>query len=286
MRDRVFDLKIPQDSVSLAVFSSPHSGSAYPREFLKTSRLSRLDLRSSEDAFVDELFGAVPALGAPLLSARFPRAYVDVNRAASEIDPAMVTGVKSTGTNPRLAAGLGVIPRVVSDNRAIIDGKISLEEARARLESCYYPYHRMLRKLITERKTFLGGAILFDCHSMPHEALSSVPRVMGRSPEIVLGNRFGAASSGWIMDEACEAFRSEGFVVAKNAPFAGGYITRQYGNPREYTHAIQIEIDRSLYMDEARITPNADFEAIRQRLTEVARKLVQLGQRAMRYAAE
>ena len=202
MENSVYALRMPQERRSCAVFSSPHSGSEYPAAFLEASRLSRLQIRSSEDAFVDELFAAAPAAGAPLLAARVPRACIDLNRAPDDLDPALIAGASRRYLNPRIAAGLGVIPRVVGEGRAIMQGKLTLAEAERRIAQNWHPYHQQLRALLSEARAMFGTAILIDCHSMPHDALNAAPSVWGRRPDVILGDRFGAACQRWLIDAA------------------------------------------------------------------------------------
>ena len=171
------------------IFSSPHSGRVYPAEFLAGSVLDAHTIRSSEDAFVDDLFRPATDFGAPLLVARAPRAFIDLNRAADELDASVVEGVPRSPHNPRVASGLGVIPRVVSGGRAIYRGKISLAEAEARIRSHWQPYHAALRQLTTDSHTQFGQSVLIDCHSMPHEAIESHSRPGLARPEVVLGAR-------------------------------------------------------------------------------------------------
>ncbi len=268
-----FILEEPSAPFGRAVFSSPHSGRDYPLGFMREARLGPLALRASEDAFVDRLFACAPAFGAPLLAATAPRAFVDLNRAPEELDPAVVEGVRATGLNPRIAAGLGVIPRVVAEGAPIYWGKISRTEASHRLASRHAPYHQALAALMQRARERHGVAVLYDCHSMPSDALRAAPRVRGRRPEIVLGDRFGAAASEWATMQAQAAFEAAGFVVARNTPFAGGYITQRYGRPGQGWHAVQIEIDRALYMDEARIEPNAGYDALIAALRPVIAQL-------------
>lgn len=286
MSDTVYRLHLPEVPTSCAVFNSPHSGRDYPESLRASSRLTGLQLRSSEDAFVDDLFGSAPEFGAPLLAACVPRACVDLNRAADELDPALIVGASRRTTSPRIAAGLGVIPRVVAEGRVIIEGKLSFAEAEQRLATYYRPYHARLGRLLAEQRARFGQAILLDCHSMPHDAVASAPLIWGRQPDVVLGDRFGAACDRWLIDAACEAFRDAGFTVARNAPFAGGYITQRYGRPRERIHALQIEIDRSLYMNEARIEPNADYATVKGMIRKVVAVLAELGTRPLSLAAE
>jgi N-formylglutamate amidohydrolase len=280
------DVSLPLRWTSAAVFSSPHSGSEYPQALLDRSHLSMAALRSSEDAYVDELYSAAPGCGAPLLAARLPRAWVDLNRAANEYDPALIAGAPKSSRSPRINAGLGVIPRVVSEARTIFHGKLSMDEARARVEAAYQPYHDMLGAIISETRERFGYVVLFDCHSMPHDALAGSPTIGGKRPEVVLGDRFGASCDRWIMDAALDLFSSAGFRVARNAPFAGGYITQSYGKPSRNVHALQIEIDRSLYMNEATIERLPHFATVQRQVSAIVRELTQFGAAATPIAAE
>ena len=281
-----YTLALPPRRSSCAVFSSPHSGRDYPPALVRASRLSLQQLRSSEDAFVDELFAAAPEAGAPLLAARAPRAWVDLNRAAEDLDPALIAGAGRGAQNPRIAAGLGVIPRVVGEGRAIIDGKLSLVEAERRIAAVWRPFHARLAALVEESRAAFGMAVLFDCHSMPHDALSATPSVRGRRPNVILGNRFGAACDRWVTELAADLFGDAGFLVARNTPFAGGYITQSYGRPRRGVHALQIEIDRRLYMDEASVERGRDFAEVAERLAGVTRALAAIEPRGLAVAAE
>ncbi|EEE38377.1 N-formylglutamate amidohydrolase family protein [Rhodobacteraceae bacterium KLH11] len=243
-------------------------------------------IRSSEDAYVDQLFDSVSDFGAPLLAAAMPRAYLDLNRSADELDPALIQGARRHGHNPRVASGLGVIPRVVANGRAIYSGKLTMDEARLRIDTYWRPYHARLKSLLAESHEMFGQAILIDCHSMPHEAVSMSGGRGGVRPEIVLGDRFGAAASGVIVDQIEAAFAEAGLNVARNAPFAGAYVAQTYGRPNRHQHAIQIEIDRSLYMDEDAIQPNGNFQAFRNLLREVTAKIAGIGSDPVSLAAE
>jgi N-formylglutamate amidohydrolase len=280
MENAVFALELPGERRSAAVFSSPHSGADYPPAFLEASLLGPLQIRSSEDAFVDELFAAAPLAGAPLLAARVPRACIDLNRAPDDLDPALIRGASRRFVTARIAAGLGVIPRGVGEGRPILEGKLSRAEAEARIARCWHPYHAQLRLLLDGARARFGTAILFDCHSMPHEALSAAPNIWGRRPEVILGDRFGGSCDRWLVDAATALFAGAGFVVARNAPFAGGYITQTYGQPRAGVQALQIEIDRSLYMDEARIERLPQFAEVAARVGGVVAGLAELGPRS------
>ncbi|MCP1169051.1 N-formylglutamate amidohydrolase [Limimaricola litoreus] len=280
MRMAAFDLTRPAAHTSCVVFASPHSGRHYPPSLLARSGLDARQIRSSEDAFVDRLFDRAPAHGAPLLAARAPRAWVDLNRASDELDPALIEGVARRMHNPRVASGLGVIPRVVAGGRAIYDGKIGLDEARQRIETYWSPYHAALQALLGESLSRFGESVLVDCHSMPHEAIELAGGPGRKRPHVVLGDRFGAAASPRIMAGIEAAFTSAGLRVARNTPFAGAYVTQAYGRPSRRQHAVQVEIDRSLYMDEARIAPHAGFEAFRVQLDEVIARIAAIGRPA------
>lgn len=284
--DATYDLTLPSGESGAVVFSSPHSGAAYPDSLKDRTHLPLRVLRSSEDAFVDALFACAPDFGAPLLAARLPRAWIDLNRAADEIDPALVAGAPRGARSPRINAGLGVIPRVVAESRAIYSGKISMREAKARIATGHAPYHQKLTELLETARARHGQAILFDCHSMPNDALAGSPMVNGARPEIVLGDRFGSACDRWLMEAAMDMFGAAGFRVTRNAPFAGGYITQHYGRPARGIHALQIEIDRSLYMDEAQIAKNSRFPYMERQLRDIIRQLCDLGRDALSIAAE
>ena len=280
MSDTAYELFMPSHRSTGAVFASPHSGREYGRGFQRRSILDEMTIRSSEDAFVDLLFSDAPAQGAPLLAARAPRAFVDLNRSAEELDPALVRGVKRGGPNPRVSAGLGVIPRVVAGGREIYRGKIGLAEAEARLQDHWFPFHARLQALLDESRALFGTALLVDCHSMPHEAVESLCKARHEKPEIVVGDRFGAAAGGEIVERIETAFRAAGFTVARNMPFAGAFTAQNYGRPSRGQHVVQIEIDRSLYMDEERLRPNRRFDEVRRALAGIISEIAEIGRPA------
>ncbi len=286
MQNAAYDLEMPAKRTSCVVFSSPHSGRDYPLEMLQRSVLNRHVIRSSEDAYVDRLFDTAPGLGIPMLKAKMPRAYLDLNRSPDELDPALIDGIRRRGHNPRVSSGLGVIPRVVANGRAIYHGKLTIDEARHRIDTYWHPYHTRLKSLLAESYTMFGQAILIDCHSMPHEAVAAAGTTRSGRPEIVLGDRFGASASGEVVDQIESAFAAAGLSVARNAPFAGAYVTQTYGRPGRRQHAIQIEIDRSLYMDEQKILPGTNFELFRQTLRKVIADIARIGPEAVPLAAE
>jgi N-formylglutamate amidohydrolase len=257
-----FETIRPRRLVAPLVFNSPHSGRSYPERFLAMTRLDHLSIRQSEDAWVDELFSRAPHLGAPMLRAHFPRAYLDVNREPWELDPAMFVEPLSdrfNTTSPRVAAGLGTLARVVAENKPIYKERLTLDDARMRIEGIYHPYHAALQKLLGEAIGAFGVALLIDCHSMPR-----ITRTNDKvSPDIVLGDRYGTTCAPALIELAETIFTSAGLRVARNRPYAGGFATRTYGRPQHGVHALQIEISRHLYMNEVTLAKNETFEAIR-----------------------
>lgn len=281
-----FSLTLPEHRDTAVVFASPHSGRDYPWEFIRDSQLDEKTIRSSEDAFVDQLYDTAPDLGAPLLSAVVPRAYVDLNRSADELDPALIYGVRQTGHNPRISSGLGVIPRVVGNGREIRLGKIGMFEAKQRLDTFYHPYHEKLCELMTQAREEFSFALLIDCHSMPRDAVETTSYAYAKKPDIVLGDRFGAACAPELIEAVEAAFTDAGLQVSRNLPFAGAYVVKNYGNPQKGHHAIQVEIDRSLYMDEAKLAPSADFNNFKNVLRGVVARLTEVGRNKLQLAAQ
>lgn len=270
-----FETIRPRRILAPVIFNSAHSGRDYPRRFLEMTRLDPLSIRHSEDAFVDELFARAPHMGAPMLRALFPRAYLDVNREPYELDPAMFSEPLAENFNtasPRVAAGLGTIARIVAENKPIYRGELALEDARMRIEGIYRPYHEALQRLLTECVSGFGAALLVDCHSMPH---------LGRSgdrmpPDIVIGDRYGTTCAPVIVDLAEAVFAGAGLRVARNRPYAGGHTTRTYGQPQHGVHALQIEISRHLYMNEATVTRHQNFAAVQQIINHVIKAFLSL----------
>ena len=260
-----YRITLPAQQTASLVFASPHSGRDYPPNFLEAARLDALSLRRSEDCFVDELFAGATLAGAPLLAATFARAYCDPNREAWELDPAMFNDALPAWVNTtsaRVGAGLGTLARVVASGEAIYRGKLAFEEARYRVHAYWEPYHTALQALLEATRNRFGAVLLIDCHSMPAQSCG------GRaSPDFVLGDAHGMACSPRIT-RAAEALLTEmGYKVRRNDPYAGGYVTRHYGRPREHVHALQIEVARSLYMDEARLQRASGFPALQRELT-------------------
>jgi N-formylglutamate amidohydrolase len=268
--DPPFEILDPPDWRGPLVFNSPHSGSVYPRAFLAYAQLDLATLRRSEDSFVDDLFAGVVTRGFPLMRAHFPRCYIDVNREPYELDPRMFEGRLPSFANTRsmrVAGGLGTVARVVGDAHEIYDQRIPVDDALARIEGLYKPYHRALRRLITATHRDFGAAVLIDCHSMPSVAGSKDDRPRA---DFVLGDRYGTSCVP-VVAETIEATLADlGFSVSRNKPYAGGFITEHYGNPSVGVHAIQLEVNRALYMDERRYERSDNFGRLAAHLVTLA----------------
>lgn len=271
-----FEILAPSQWTAPMVFSSPHSGSKLPQSLLAASQLTSSQLRASEDAFVDELFLGCLDAGAPLLRCLVSRSYIDLNREPYELDARMfhekLPG-HMNAVSARVASGLGTIPRTVGDGINIYAGPISLKEALHRLDLVYRPYHRTLSNLLDEARRVAGLVLLVDCHSMPSSAVQHHKTIRGAIVDVVVGDRFGSACSPDYVEVIEDHFTSNGLTVGRNKPYAGGFITESHGRPREARHAVQIEINRSLYLDERQQAPNADFAQIRCILDDLAKKL-------------
>ena len=265
-----FSLVEPLRRTTPLIFASPHSGSVYPAAMMRATRLQLHSLRRSEDAYVNELFGCVAGFGAPLLCATFARAYVDVNRDPAELDPDMFGDqlpVAVLRGSPRVQAGLGVIPRVAGDGQAIYPRKLLAAEAQFRLSHVHTPYHAMLAGLIAEAQGLFGCAVLIDCHSMPSCARGPL------APDIVIGDRFGASCHPSVTGFVEATLQRMGYRVTRNAPFAGGYTTQLHGRPLAGVHALQVEINRGLYMDERTLARSSRFERMQADITRLSTAL-------------
>ncbi|MBS0386121.1 MAG: N-formylglutamate amidohydrolase [Proteobacteria bacterium] len=250
------------------IFSSPHSGRRYPADLLAQTRVGLLSLRRSEDAYVDELFASAAAHGAAVLSASVARAYVDLNRDPGELDPDMFEdGMPKVAASARVQAGLGAIPRISGDGQALYRRKLSLVEAEQRIAEVHRPYHAMLANLVAETKTQFGCAVLVDCHSMPSSARGA------QAPDIVLGDRFGASCHASVTTLVEATLRRLGYRVARNTPFAGGHTTQSYGRPSAHMHALQIEINRALYVDERTLERTNGYARVRADMGRLAETL-------------
>ncbi|MGH6768620.1 MAG: N-formylglutamate amidohydrolase [Xanthobacteraceae bacterium] len=274
--DPPFEILEPAEWRGPVVFNSPHSGSVYPSAFLKAVRLDVTALRRSEDSFVDELILGVLKRGYPLMRAHFPRCYVDVNREPYELDPRMFDGRLPSFANTRsmrVAGGLGTVARVVGDSQEIYAQRLPVDDAIRRIEGLYKPYHRALRRLFTRVHRDFGAAVLIDCHSMPSTAGAKDERPRA---DIVLGDRYGTSCVAVIAETIEATLRERGYVVSRNKPYAGGFITEHYGNPAAGLHAIQLEINRALYMDERRYERSATFATLAADLEMLADRLAEI----------
>jgi N-formylglutamate amidohydrolase len=267
-----FQVHVPQEQSTPTVFCSPHSGRVYPRAFLAASRLDPHALRKSEDCFVDELFQSVVPLGAPLIAARFPRAYLDVNREPYELDPELFNGRLPDFANTqsaRVVGGLGTLARVVADSEEIYRERMPIGVAFERIERLYRPFHAALADLIETTRRRFGMAILIDCHSMPSSSIGQP----GVRPHFVLGDRFGASCDARLTRFLRDLLQSYGYEVQVNRPYAGGFITEYYGNPARGVQTLQLEINRALYLDEATLEKTSNFDGLTRTLQEVAAKM-------------
>lgn len=261
------------------IFASPHSGSVYPKAFINRSPLNLQMLRRNEDAFIAELFAPVIEYGSPLLSAQFPRCFVDVNRAPDELP--FEWAPDAGQPTPRAAAGLGVVPTMLSESMAIYKKPLSYRAARARLTALYHPYHDALQELITQASLEFGAALLIDCHSMPGFA------PMGsRRPDIILGDRFGVSCHPETIARVERSFRGAGYNVTRNYPYAGGYVTQHYGKPRAGIEALQIEINRDLYLNPVTMKKKRSYDALAENLKAVISEIIEGQPRTGLLAAE
>jgi N-formylglutamate amidohydrolase len=257
------------------VFASPHSGRHYPEDMMSAAQLDAVSIRRSEDAFVDDLIAEAPAHGAAVITAQFARAYIDLNREPFELDPGMFADelpAFARSRTARVAAGLGAIARVVSEGQEIYRRKLTFAEARRRIEGAHRPYHQALEALLAETQAAHGFAILVDWHSMPAAAAKAGGR--DRPADIVLGDRFGAACAGVLPTRVERELEAMGYRVARNTPYAGGYTTEHYGKPARRSHALQIEINRALYLDEATLSPTSGFARLKSHVEALTRTLV------------
>jgi N-formylglutamate amidohydrolase len=268
-----FEVLAPAVQTAPFVFSSPHSGRLYPPEFLAQSRLDPQTLRKSEDCLVDKLFRNVASLGAPILSARFPRAYLDLNREPYELDPELISEPLPEHANSqsiRVAGGLGTVARIVADGDEIYRERLSLRAVLTRIDQLYFPFHAQLTRLVEDTQHRFGYAILIDCHSMPSSAMTPGG---GQRPDIVIGDRFGASADPRLSQLVRDTLLSLGYDVQMNRPYAGGYITEHHGRPAHGVHSLQIEINRGLYLNEKTMQESSGYAALQSDLSALAAHL-------------
>ncbi len=271
-----YSITAPAEQRVPYVFNSPHSGRVYPPSFLNNSKLDADQIRGSEDFHVDELLQDVVRVGAPLMQAHFPRAFLDINREPYELDQKLFDEKLPPYSNRksvRVASGLGTIARVVAESREIYQQKPTLDEAMARIETYYRPYHDALRHLLARTHVAFGYSVLIDCHSMPSSVIDKETRT---KPDIIVGDRYGTSCPPVLTAAIVEIFSDLGLTVSCNRPYAGGFITEHYGRPSRGLHAAQIEINRGLYMDEKQLELTAGFEVLRTLFTEFAERIVSI----------
>ncbi len=258
------------------VFNSPHSGNGLPEAFKMQTALQENQLHASEDSYVDELFSGCVDTGAPLMRALLSRSFLDLNREPYELDARMFRGKLPAfvnSTSPRVVSGLGTIPRTVGDGVLIYKEPLQFEAVLQRIETYYRPYHRTLGNLLDEAYRATGSVLLVDCHSMPSSAVSHFKGSAGPIPDIVLGDRFGSACAREITTIIDDHLTAEGLIVTRNKPYSGGFFTENHGRPRHNRHAIQIELNRNLYMNETTRQRKSSFAALQNLLTSLAEVL-------------
>ncbi|MEL6967630.1 MAG: N-formylglutamate amidohydrolase [Pseudomonadota bacterium] len=258
------------------VFNAPHSGRIYPKTFLDVSPLTDLQIRRSEDVLVDALFDDVVALGCPFQIAHFPRAWLDVNREPYELDPKLFREKLPTHANTRsmrVAGGLGTVPRLVAENLPIYRSRPKLAEAMARIDDVYRPYHETLTHLMAKTVVEFGYGVLVDCHSMPSTG-GGIERA--DRPDIIIGDRYGTSCNSAISRQLVQSFATLGYKTTRNKPYAGGFITEHYGKPLKSLHAVQIEINRALYVDEETLRPHAGYDRLKKDISAVMSALVSM----------
>ncbi|MEQ8247177.1 MAG: N-formylglutamate amidohydrolase [Alphaproteobacteria bacterium] len=285
VRNEAYELIRPRAQALPFVFASPHSGDAYSSAFLAQSRLDATAIRRSEDCFVHELFSSAPNLGSPLIRAVFPRAYLDPNREPYELDPKMFSDPLPSFANvrsARVSVGLGTIAKVVSNGAEIYRKKLRFAEVEQRIDRLYFPYHAMIKQLLVATRAKFGAAVLVDCHSMPSTG-TTIEGDLGRPrSDIVLGDRFGTSCDPAVVDLFEKHFVEMGYTVARNDPYAGGFVTQNYGRPGSGIHALQIEINRGLYMDENTIARMPGIASLTADLGTLIAALGELDARTLR----
>ena len=269
---------IARRSMLPVVLSIPHSGREYPGWLEALAVKGRAALEPLEDPLVDRLAWRALAAGVGAVVARAPRAAIDCNRSERDVDPATVEGAATTAITARARGGLGIVPGRTARHGFLWRRAIKPEELEARLNQAHRPYHSALAAAVEELGSAFGGAILLDCHSMP-------PRARNQAP-IVLGTRHGESAGANFIEAAAGIVREAGFPVAVNHPYAGGWIVERHGAPERDVHAIQVEIDRSLYLDRDLASPGPGFDRVTRLLHDLASGLGAMVGEGLREAAE
>ena len=250
------------DAVPL-VLDSPHSGAHYPEEFAYRCPLPML--RRAEDAYVDQLYDAAPVYGATLVAALFPRSYIDANRAADDLDPAILTRPLPPSLKPRPVSRVGLVRRHARPGIPIYDSKLDPEDVLARIERYHQPYHRVLDDSVDRLHNAFGAVWHINCHSMPSYGNRSLGRC-GEHGDFVLGDRDGTTCAAEFTAFVAGTIRRMGYLAAINDPYKGVEIVRRHGRPAQRRHSLQIELNRCLYMDEESLEPNAGYSRLEENL--------------------
>ena len=260
-------IKRAEEWKSGIIFASAHSGSIYPDAFIERTDLAIKQLRRNEDAFITNLFSPAPDLGAPLIEANFPRCFVDVNRASNELPSFWQTDGKIISS--RAEIGMGVVPTMLSETINIYSEPLSLTAAKIRIKDLYHPYHDALLGLIDEALSLFGKVLLIDCHSMP-----GFNSMGSRRSDIILGDRFGKSCSSEIVMLIEKLFQDLGYSVSRNYPYAGGFVTKHYGKPYESANALQIEINRDLYLNPITLDKKPGFTALAKNISIIINSII------------
>lgn len=256
---------IAADRLTPLVYAAPHSGRWMPPGAGADLQAGEATVRSLEDPRVDALIAGAAARGAATIINGTARAFVDVNRDPAEMDPdLLITGRPGDRRTPRTRAGLGVVPRLGGDGQPLWRRPFQVEELRARVDQVHASYHAALAGLMADARAQFGRAVLIDWHSMPSVAAMAEQRRGGLRPDIVIGDRHGQSADPALARIVRTAFEARGRRVIMNRPFAGGYTTQLWARPADGFHALQIEIDRSLYLDERTLEPGPGFDALRR----------------------
>lgn len=265
------------------IFDSPHSGIFYPDEFHYICPLS--DLRQSEDLFVAEFFRPVTRLGAYFLEAHFARAFLDVNRSDLDIDPLLLAEPWPwpTEVSQKSMVGMGLIRRLNKPGEPIYASPLTLEEVLGRLKQYYQPYHGYLSETVTHLQRKFGAVWLINCHSMP-----SLGHILGRThrnePDFVIGDRDGTTASSEFVELVAAFLRRKKYKVRLNDPYKGVEIVRRYGRPSKGQYAIQLEINKKLYMDEKNLTKKEGFSQLKADMAELAEEVALWTAQQVRFA--
>lgn len=269
---RPYIIHEPTTSKTPLLVDSPHSGRIYPADFYYACPLPLL--RQTEDAYVDELVAGATEAGATLLTAEFPRSYIDVNRAEDDIDPLLLDEPWPQPLNPsdRTLLGLGLVRRLCKSNVPVYAAPLPAKEIHKRIEKFYRPYHAALESLVQGRIDLFGECYLVNAHSMPGHGYDN--KIQAR-PDFVLGDRDGTSCDVVLTRYARTILQDMGYSVALNDPYKGVEIVRRYGQPHQGRHVVQLEINRRLYMNEQTLEKTSGFAQLQRNLTQFFKTLAE-----------